>query len=90
VIATGFKRNAAQGAPRKNSIFPESKKPEEPPVRRPYFPAATAAPLKKAVPDEHLAEVQAEPEAEEIPFSIGGKIDLNNMSVPAYLRKQQR
>lgn len=90
VIATGYKRNAAQGAPRKNSIFPESKKPEEPPVRRPYFPAATAAPLKKAVPDEHLAEVQAEPEAEEIPFSIGGKIDLNNMSVPAYLRKQQR
>ncbi len=93
VIATGFKRQAAQpGNPsvRKNPIFPDPKKPEEAAVRKPYFPAA-AAPLKKAVGgDEPLPEAQAEPEAEEVPFQIGGKIDLNNMSVPAYLRKQHR
>jgi len=88
VIATGFRRT--QASPGKKPIFPGSpeRKTEEP-ARRPYFPAAQ--PLRKASGDDYLPQPQAEPEDSDDGirnYPPAGKIDLNNLEIPAYLRKR--
>lgn len=86
VIATGFRR-AAGAAGQKKATFPTAGAPEGS-VRRPYFPAAQSV----RAPQPELPEAAAEPEGmhEEVArvASGGGKIDLNNLEIPAYLRKR--
>ncbi|MCE9596375.1 MAG: cell division protein FtsZ [Spirochaetia bacterium] len=88
VIATGFRRAAAPG---KKPIFPgspETGKPEQ--GRKPYFPSAQPV-RRQAGAEDYLPQTQAEPdESEEVVRQYGnsGKIDLNNLEIPAYLRKR--
>jgi cell division protein FtsZ len=89
VIATGFRRTQAGSSGssvQKRPAFPPAGSPETA-VRRPYFPAAQPV---RAV--QELPEAAAEPEGvhEEVAryAAGGGKIDLNNLEIPAYLRKR--
>lgn len=88
VIATGFRRaQGSQSAPaQKRPAFPQAGSAEGQ-VRRPYFPAAQ--PVRSG---QDLPEAVAEPDsvAEEAAryAASGAKIDLNNLEIPAYLRKR--